>query len=113
MSTSNGQLNNHPEGWTPDVKMLEQLANKLFSAPPGGAGTLPNAAPSSQTVKVMEPGAYQETLLEQGKVENMSEPQTALPDPHFAGAGIVPQSVAGSGISPSAQQATRYEGKEP
>ena len=113
MSTSNGQLNNHPEGWTPDVKMLEQLANQLFSAPPGGAGTLPNAAPSSQTVQVMEPGAYQETLLEQGKVENMSEPQTALPDPHFAGAGIVPQSVAGSGISPSAQQATRYEGKEP
>ncbi|HEY0609624.1 MAG TPA: family 2A encapsulin nanocompartment cargo protein cysteine desulfurase [Chitinophaga sp.] len=110
MSTNNGQLNNHPDGWAPDVKMLEQLANQFFSAPPGA---LPKAAPTSQTVQVMEPGAYKETLLEQGKVENLSEPQTALPDPHFAGAGIVPQSVAGSGISPSAQHATRYEGKEP
>lgn len=93
-----------------DEKMLEQLANQFFSAPPGAPV---NAAPTSQAVQVMEPGAYKETLLEQGKVDNLSEPQTALTDPHFAGAGIVPQSVAGSGISPSAQHAVKYEGTQP
>lgn len=110
MSTSN-QHNNDAAGWAPDEKALEQLANQFFTAHPGALPNNPD--PASQQVQIMEPGAYKETLLEQGKVDDLSEPQTALPDPHFAGAGIVPQSVAGSGISPSAQLAPRYEGKEP
>ncbi len=40
---------------------------------------------------------------------DLQNPQTALPDPHFAGAGKVPRSVAGSGASPSVHYTEQYE----
>jgi cysteine desulfurase/selenocysteine lyase len=71
----------------PDAQALEKLANEFFKPIPA----------------TQEPHAF-----------NISEPQTSLPDPHFAGTGHIPQSVAGSGISPSAiQHPHAFNIKEP
>ncbi len=43
---------------------------------------------------------------------NMNDPQTSLPDPHFAD-GKVPQSVAGSGKSPTASQYPAFNINDP
>ena len=83
----------------PDIQALEKLANQFFRAAPGSASD-ENAQPSSA---LPPSGPYQDELLQQGNVHDLSAPQTSLPDPHF-GSGNIPKSVAGSGISPSARQ---------
>lgn len=78
---------------------LEQLANDFFKTLPGTlyhVGHAPTNA-SSQNY---------EQVVNQGVPFNIGDPQTSLPDPHFAG-GQIPKSVAGSGVSPSALQAGR------
>lgn len=79
----------------PDVSALEQLANELFSALPGGFpahGIFPE--------QVGKLKSYDALGNQQGPF-NVNEPQTSLPDPHFT-ERQVPKSVAGSGVSPSA-----------
>jgi cysteine desulfurase/selenocysteine lyase len=81
----------------PDSALLEKLANQFFSALPGtqfNPGILPE--------QLAQP-AYKDQLLEQGSVADVKQAPTSLPDPHFAGKGQIPPSVAGSGISPSAK----------
>lgn len=78
---------------------LEQLANDFFKTLPGTlyhVGHAPTNA-SSQNY---------EQVVNQVAPFNIGDPQTSLPDPHFAG-GQIPKSVAGSGVSPSALQAGR------
>lgn len=72
-----------------DAAGLEDLANALFKAPPGG---------------VTSPAA-----LERKDSFDIKDPQSSLPDPHF-GDGKVPVSVAGSGRQPAWQEkpATSY-----
>lgn len=76
----------------PDEKALELLMNEYFreSASVTGSGISPSAA-----------------RLYQGTDDfDIKEPPTSLPDPHFAGTGQVPASVAGSGRSPEGESAT-------
>ncbi len=121
-------INHHHD--VPEEKTLEQLANALFTTLPGTSVPLPpeelknltypqesssflpattsdsdkiysqvlngNTIPQSTAGSGLSPSA-----LEQNKEFNISDPQTSLPDPHFAGKGIVPKSAAGSGVSPA------------
>jgi len=75
----------------PDESVLQRLANEYFNA---------NVRPSQPSVagSGVSPSAAQH---HQGNVDDLSNPPTSLPDPHFAGTGNVPPSEAGSGISPS------------
>jgi len=84
----------------PDASVLEQLANQFFAALPGTSFT-----EGLQPGKLAQPPSYQDQLLEQGSVADVKKAPTSLPDPHFAGTGQIPASVAGSGISPSAKSA--------
>lgn len=136
---------NHPA--LPDLKFLEELANKFFQEQPhvqslekdvvalpiatpaekvpdtlrSGAGISPtgsinalNAIDLSHSNPTQNQGLFSEspvaakgispTAYQQGNEVNLANPQTSLPDPHFAGEGKIPQSLAGSGISPSFQQ---------
>jgi cysteine desulfurase/selenocysteine lyase len=79
-----------------DASALEKLANEFFAALPDvsqGAG-----APSE---KMIAPVSNNDVLLQHGDPVDMSKPQTSLHDPHLARPGRIPESVAGSGISPS------------
>ena len=89
-----------PDG-LPDVDVLQELANQFFQAPPIPPATLQGGVPSSVAGSGISPSAHH-----QGNSVDLDDPQTSLPDPHFAGTGHIPPSVAGSGISPSA--ATKY-----
>lgn len=84
----NTNINSDQITGLPDLQFLESLANQFFK-------TLPNG-------EVADLGTNQNALLQQGSVKNMSNPQTSFVDPNFAGTGHIPQSVAGSGASPSA-----------
>jgi cysteine desulfurase/selenocysteine lyase len=89
----------------PDASVLEQLANQFFAALPGtpfGQGLQP--------AQLQPTPVYKDQLLEQGSVDDLQQAPTSLPDPHFAGTGHVPSSVAGSGISPSAKSAATVAG---
>ncbi|HVI48942.1 MAG TPA: family 2A encapsulin nanocompartment cargo protein cysteine desulfurase [Chitinophaga sp.] len=106
MNTNNFQ----PEG-LPDEAALEHLANELFRAMQTGNSTsAPSYAPTTPTGNGVSPQPYngpapiRDPLLQQGSVTDVRQAPTSLPDPHFAGSGLVPASVAGSGISPSAAQ---------
>ena len=83
----------------PDEDLLQELANQFFKAPPvpqathSAIGTVPASVAGSG----ISPSA-----VNQGNAVDLNDPQTSLPDPHFAGTGHVPSSVAGSGASPSA-----------
>ena len=79
----------------PDENFLQQLANQFFQAPPVPQGAA-SSIPSSVAGSGVSPSA-----INQGNSVDLKDPQTSLPDPHFAGTGHVPSSVAGSGISPS------------
>ena len=79
----------------PDENFLQQLANQFFQAPPVPQGAA-SSIPSSVAGSGVSPSA-----VNQGNSVDLKDPQTSLPDPHFAGTGHVPSSVAGSGISPS------------
>jgi len=70
----------------PDASLLEQLANRFFSA-------LPGESPA--------PAKY-EPVLHPGNNVDINDPQTSLPDPNLTGG--IPKSVAGSGVSPSSYQ---------
>jgi len=84
-----------PDGF-PDEGFVQQLANQLFAA-----GTVPQGATTGVPASVAGSG-ISPSAINQGNSVDLKDPQTSLPDPHFAGAGIVPSSVAGSGRSPSA-----------
>jgi cysteine desulfurase/selenocysteine lyase len=103
-----------------DEQFIQQLANQFFKAPPGSQTTttlaqgnpaVSAAAPGGST---MAPGSsaisipasvagsgVSPSAVNQGNGVDLKDPQTSLPDPHFAGTGHVPPAVAGSGRSPS------------
>src|SRR5882672_6495162 len=85
-------------GGLPDESLLQELANQFFAAPPVPQGAV-GGIPSSVAGSGISPSA-----INQGNSVDLKDPQTSLPDPHFAGTGHVPASVAGSGRSPSAEQ---------
>ncbi|THU40474.1 cysteine desulfurase [Niastella caeni] len=96
MSTNHQHSNGVDSNGGPDVKILEQLANRFFKV-------LPNEdIPKSIAGSGISPSA-----LEQGNAFSINEPQTSLPDPHFVD-GQIPKSVAGSGISPSLKNTDTY-----
>jgi cysteine desulfurase / selenocysteine lyase len=79
------------------------LANQFFKAPPVPPATAAGA-PGSSAIGV--PGSVAGSGISpsaghQGNGVDLKDPQTSLPDPHFAGTGHVPPAVAGSGRSPS------------
>src|SRR4051794_3420864 len=81
---------NRMEG-LPDENFLQQLANRFFQTPPVPAASV-GGIPSSVAGSGISPSA-----VNQGNSVDLKDPQTSLPDPHFAGKGLVPSSVAGSG----------------
>lgn len=98
----------------PDTDLLEKLANQYFkeTALPEKVSELP-AFPAEQ----ITPHSFSGIGASAGNISpsgsqavhhpvngvDLANPQTALPDPHFAEPGRVPQSAAGKGISPSVQ----------
>ena len=93
MSTTSSDF----EGVTlPDAAFLQELANQFFQAPPVPQGAA-SSIPSSVAGSGVSPSA-----VNQGNSVDINDPQTSLPDPHFAGSGHVPGSHAGSGKSPTA-----------
>ena len=101
-----------PTGWPgdtaglPDENFLQELANQFFQAPPvpqGAAGPIPSSVAGSG----ISPSA-----VNQGNSVDLADPQTSLPDPHFAGTGHVPASVAGSGRTPASALLQRTTGAE-
>ena len=86
-----------------DEQLIQQLANQFFKAPPVPAAT---AAPASGSSAIAIPASVagsgiSPSAVNQGNGVDLKDPQTSLPDPHFAGTGHVPPAVAGSGRSPS------------
>lgn len=77
----------------PEETILRDLANRFFKAPPIPAPTRSavGAVPSSAAGSGISPSA-----INQGNSVDIDNPQTSLPDPHFAGAGHVPPSIAGA-----------------
>jgi cysteine desulfurase/selenocysteine lyase len=101
-----------------DEQFIQQLANQFFKAPPNSttaaAGHANPAAPAHANSTATAPGASAISIPasvagsgispsagHQGNGVDLKDPQTSLPDPHFAGTGHVPPAVAGSGRSPS------------
>lgn len=72
----------------PDVGALEKLANELFSALPGDFSTH-GISPQRLSSLSTERNGF-----------NSTEPQTSLPDPHFANPNPALPSFGGLGISP-------------
>lgn len=117
MSTTASPFGGFPEGpagfglpdGLPDESFLQDLANQFFSAPLVSQEMIPSAAPQGAALSVpgsvagsgISPSAVKPSAVNQGNSVDLADPQTSLPDPHFAGTGHVPASVAGSGISPS------------
>jgi len=117
MSTTASPFGAFPEGpagfglpdGLPDENFLQDLANQFFSAPLISQELIPSAAPQGAALSVpgsvagsgISPSAVKPSAVNQGNSVDLADPQTSLPDPHFAGTGHVPGSVAGSGISPS------------
>jgi cysteine desulfurase / selenocysteine lyase len=103
-----------PDG-LPDESFLQELANQFFSAPLVPPELVPSAAPQGAALSVpgsvagsgISPSAVKPSAVNQGNSVDLADPQTSLPDPHFAGTGHVPASLAGSGISPSYTGAQR------
>jgi cysteine desulfurase / selenocysteine lyase len=86
-----------------DEQFIQQLANQFFKSPPVPPATAAGA-PGSSAIGV--PGSVAGSGISpsaghQGNGVDLKDPQTSLPDPHFAGTGHVPPAVAGSGRSPS------------
>jgi cysteine desulfurase/selenocysteine lyase len=91
----------------PDESVIRELANQFFTSPPVPSATQSSigAVPSSVAGSGISPSA-----VNQGNGVDLNDPQTSLPDPHFAGRGHVPSSVAGSGASPSATASSAGSG---
>jgi cysteine desulfurase / selenocysteine lyase len=96
-----------------DEQFIQQLANQFFKAPPVPAAAAA-AAPGATAAGATAPGVSANSIPasvagsgispsagHQGNGVDIKDPQTSLPDPHFAGTGHVPPAVAGSGRSPS------------
>ena len=86
-----------------DAAGLEQLANELFKAPPGGffpAAVLPVGVPPAAA----HPGGVSPAAAQRKESFDINDPQSSLPDPHFED-GKVPVAVAGSGRQPSLREA--------
>ncbi len=95
----------------PDEAELTALANQFFAALPknqlplqgqsesdftrSGESSIPHHIPRSVTGSGASPSASGHAAE-----FNVKDPPTSLPDPHFAGKGLIPPSVAGSGKSP-------------
>ena len=109
-----------PDG-LPDESFLQDLANQFFKAPLISQEFVPSAAPQGAALSVpgsvagsgISPSAVKPSAINQGNSVDLADPQTSLPDPHFAGTGHVPGSVAGSGISPSYVGGGSNAGKAP
>ena len=88
-----------------DAAGLQQLANELFKAPPGG-DISPAAALSGGGVSPAAAlhGGVSPAAAQRKESFDINDPQSSLPDPHFAD-GKVPVAVAGSGRQPSLQEA--------
>ena len=129
MSTTASPFGGFPEGpagfglpdGLPDENFLQELANQFFSAPLVSQELIPSAAPQGAALSVpgsvagsgISPSAVKPSAVNQGNSVDLADPQTSLPDPHFAGTGHVPGSVAGSGISPSYVGGGSNAGKAP
>lgn len=110
----------------PDEETLTKLANVYFAALPQSGNianydthqgsSLPANSGSGSPASVDHPSTGDRGIppsvagsgispsapqYHQGNVDDIANPPTSLPDPHFAGKGQIPPSVAGSGISPS------------
>ena len=110
-----GENHQHTNG-LPDLKILEQLANQFFKAPPNDKADIPtyqlgqpsfsgnqvngNGIVNGVVPKSLAGSGISPSALGPQPSFNINEPQTSLPDPHFVD-GQIPASVAGSGISPS------------
>ena len=70
----------------PDESLLQELANQFFQAPPVPQATASTigAVPGSVAGSGVSPSA-----VNQGNGVDLNDPQTSLPDPHFAGTGHV------------------------
>src|SRR5271170_7721301 len=89
-------LNRNPDsGLDPDLagladeQFIQQLANQFFKAPPVPPAT---AAPASGSSAISIPGSVagsgiSPSAVNQGNGVDLKDPQTSLPDPHFAGTG--------------------------
>jgi cysteine desulfurase/selenocysteine lyase len=86
-----------------DEQFIQQLANQFFKAPPVPAATAaPVTGASATAIPASVAGSgISPSAGHQGNGVDIKDPQTSLPDPHFAGTGHVPPAVAGSGRSPS------------
>jgi cysteine desulfurase/selenocysteine lyase len=86
-----------------DEQFIQQLANQFFKAPPVPTATAAPATGSSATAipASVAGSGISPSAGHQGNGVDIKDPQTSLPDPHFAGTGHVPPAVAGSGRSPS------------
>lgn len=105
-----------PDG-LPDENFLQELANQIFSGPAVPQGLVPTApqggaalsVPGSVAGSGISPSAVKPSAVNQGNSVDLADPQTSLPDPHFAGTGQVPASLAGSGVQwPFTSDATYY-----
>ena len=88
-----------PPPGLPDVAALAQLANALFSAPPGGG-----PASGVQPVALAQPAPVQPAHGLQGdSVRSLAQPQSALSDPHGIarrpGDGVPVPGAAGTPVS--------------
>ncbi len=81
----------------PSEELIAELANQFFQSPPVPTPTTASGGFAPSSGSGISPSA-----VNQGNSVDLNDPQTSLPDPHFAGAGVVPSSVAGVGASPSA-----------
>lgn len=97
----------------PDEQWLTQLANDFFAFVPGEASAphtplpteastgLPGVPREVSEVSAMGRLGASPSYRAQPAQFNLRQPPSALPDPHFAGSGRVPQSVAGSAANAS------------
>lgn len=78
----------------PNEQALQELANQFFKTPaiPPPSQSAIGAVPSSVAGSGISPSA-----INQGNSVDLKDPQTSLPDPHFAGRGDIPSSAAGPG----------------
>lgn len=80
----------------PDEEVLQQLANQLFKAHPGQV-----QQQGGLQEQIQNHGNFQEGVSQRNHEANVDKVKTNLTDTNIIGTGKVPQSVAGSGISPS------------
>ena len=80
----------------PDEDALQQLANQLFKATPGQI-----QQQGGLQEQIQNQGDFQESIPQKSNDANIDKVKAHLTDPSIIGSGKVPQSVAGSGISPS------------